>query len=76
MSDLDDFFAKRLDEEATFPNRGKNWKQISKRLDAFDSGTVQGNPRGLRGWQVATLVAVAAAGFLLWKAIRECSISG
>ncbi len=67
MSDLDDFFAKRLDEEASFPNRGKNWKQMSQRLDAFDSGAVQGNPQGLRGWQLATLVAVAAAGFLLWK---------
>jgi hypothetical protein len=67
MSDLDDFFAKRLDEEASFPNRGKNWQQMSQRLDAFDSGTVQDNRPGLRGWQIATFLAVAAAGFLLWK---------
>jgi hypothetical protein len=77
MSDLDDFFAKKLEEEASFPNRGKNWKQMSQRLDAFDSGMVKGNSPRLRAWQIATIVAVAVAGFLLWKHIntrRENSV--
>lgn len=67
MSDLDDIFAKRLDEEGSFPNRRKNWKQMTKRLDAFDSGTVRGNRGGLRLWQAATWIALGIAGFLLWK---------
>ncbi len=69
MSDLDDFFAKRLDEEANFPNRGKNWKQLSKQLDAFHTGSVQGNRPGLRGWQIATIAALAVSGLLLLKTI-------
>lgn len=67
MSDLDDILAKRLDDEGSFPNRGKNWKQMTKRLDAYDAGTVQGNRHGLRLWQAATLIALGIAGYLLWK---------
>ena len=70
MSDLDDFFAKKLEEESNFPNRGKNWKQMSQRLDAFDSGMVRGNTPRLRVWQIAALVAVAVAG-LLWRENRS-----
>jgi hypothetical protein len=67
MSDLDDFFAKKLEEESNFPNRGKNWKQISQRLDAFDSGMVRGNSPRLRVWQIAAFVAIAVAGLLWWE---------
>lgn len=67
MSDIDDFFAKRLDEEAPFPNRGKGWKQMSGRLDAFDVGMGQGKGAGLRLWQALAVVAVVGAGLLLWK---------
>lgn len=67
MSDLDDFFARKLEEEASFSNRTKNWKQMSQRLDAFDSGAVQGSPTRLRVWQAAAIITLVASGLLLWK---------
>lgn len=67
MSDFDDFFARKLEEEASFPNKGKQWKQMSKRLDAFDAGGLQGNLSKLRWWQAAAVVAMLTTGFLIWK---------
>jgi hypothetical protein len=38
MRDFDDFFSQKLNEESSFPHRAKMWKQVSKRMDAFDAG--------------------------------------
>lgn len=69
MSDFDKFFAEKLDEESQFPNRGKNWRALSKRLDAFDAGITRGKASHLRYWQIAAAGALALAGWLTWKTI-------
>ena len=72
MSDFDNFFAKKLGEEGNFPRRDKNWKALSKRLDAFDSG-LQHNTntlhRNIRYWQAAAACAVMVTGWLAWKTV-------
>lgn len=70
MSDFDKFFAEKLDEEGQFPRRDRNWRALSKRLDAFNTGLQQqvGNThRYLRYWQAAAACTVITAGFLIWK---------
>lgn len=70
MSDFDKFFAEKLGEEGHFPQREKNWRALSKRLDAFDTGLQQqiGHVRRyLRYWQAAAACAIVTAGLLTWK---------
>jgi hypothetical protein len=70
MSDFDKFFAEKLDEEGQFPRREKNWRTLSKRLEAFDTGLQQqtGNiHRYLRYWQAVAACTIFATGFLTWK---------
>lgn len=71
MRDFDDFFAERLEEEASFPKRSKNWKQLSKNLDAFDAGMAQSPSSALRWWQASTVIAILSAGMLLWKNLES-----
>lgn len=66
MSDFDKYFADRLDEEDQFPNRDKNWKSLSKRLDAFDTG-LSGRSSRMRYWQAAAAVSVIAVSVLFGK---------
>lgn len=70
MSDFDQFFAEKLSEEGYFPRKEKNWRALSKRLDAFDTGLRQqvGHVRRfLRYWQAAAACAIVTAGWLTWK---------
>jgi hypothetical protein len=71
MQDFDDHFAERLDEEASFSGRSKNWKHLSKRLDAFEAGMAQSPGSALQWWKAAALLAIAVAGVLLWKTIES-----
>ncbi|HLP95904.1 MAG TPA: hypothetical protein VK168_17805 [Saprospiraceae bacterium] len=74
MQDLDDLFKDRLEEEAPFPNRSKQWQQLSQRLDAFDAGagpTPKGTASSLPWWKLATLVALASAGYFAWKGYQQ-----
>lgn len=71
MRDPDDFFAERLEEEASFPKRSKNWKHLSKRLDAYDAGMAQSPSGALRWWQAAAVIAILSAGVLLWKNLEN-----
>lgn len=66
MSDFDQYFAERLDQEGQFPNREKNWKTMSKRLDAFDAG-IRGYTSHLRYWQTAAAISVVAMSLLFGK---------
>ena len=68
MSDFDKFFADKLEEEGDFPHRDRNWKQLSQRLQAFESGG-GGQPSHWHYWPAAVAVAVSltVAGWLLWK---------
>lgn len=66
MSDFDKYFAERLDEEGQFPHRERNWKSVSKRLDAYDTG-LGGRSSRLRYWQAAAAVSVLAVSVLFGK---------
>ncbi|MCK6691632.1 MAG: hypothetical protein L6Q97_05965 [Thermoanaerobaculia bacterium] len=66
MSDFDKYFAERLEQEGQFPNREKNWKAMSKRLDAFDTG-MRGYASHLRYWQTAAAISVVVMGLLFGK---------
>lgn len=66
MSDFDNFFAEKLDEEGRFPRKDKNWKTLSGRLDAFETGA-QGAASRLRWWQSAVAVSLVLVGTLVWK---------
>ncbi|MCW5921611.1 MAG: hypothetical protein KIS77_04650 [Saprospiraceae bacterium] len=72
MSNFDDFFAEKLDEEGRYPRREKNWKALSKRLEAFDIGAERYLVRAkshLRYWQTTAACAIMAAVLLGWKTI-------
>ncbi|HPI07417.1 MAG TPA: hypothetical protein PLM41_13600 [Saprospiraceae bacterium] len=68
MSDFDDLFREKLDEEQSFPQRSKNWKMVSKRLDAFDAGGL-GHHSYLKYWKIATIAAAVTVGVLAWKLV-------
>lgn len=70
MSDFDKFFAKKLNEESQFPNKDKNWRTLSKRLDAFDAGAT-GTNSYLRYWQVAASAAVLT---IVWLACKVTTV--
>ncbi|MCC6461794.1 MAG: hypothetical protein IT260_15065 [Saprospiraceae bacterium] len=66
MSDFDKYFADRLNEESEFPNQGKNWNAMSKRLDAYAAGNLGGTSY-LRFWKLAAASLVAIAAYLVWE---------
>lgn len=68
MNEFDKFFAKKLNKEGQFPRREKNWRLLSKRLDAFDAG-LHGTQSHLRHWQIATTGAFILTGVLFWKTL-------
>ncbi len=68
MSDFDKIFAEKLDEEGRFPRKAKNWRTLSSRLDAFESG-LHGSSRRLRIWQAAAAVTLVAASVLFGQVI-------
>lgn len=74
MQDLDDIFKDRLNEEATFPNRAKQWKHLSQRLDAFEAGggsSPNNTGSRLSWWKIATLISLAATCYFAWKGYRQ-----
>jgi hypothetical protein len=76
MSDFDKYFKERLDEEGQFPRREKNWRALSKRLDAFGAGIQEHSTNlrtYLRCWQAAAVSAVAVAGWLTWETVTTQS---
>jgi hypothetical protein len=68
MSEFDNFFRDKLDEEQSFPRRNKNWNMVSKRLDAFDAGGISQHPV-LKYWKVLTMAAAVTVGVLSWKLV-------
>ncbi|MEQ1745519.1 MAG: hypothetical protein ABMA02_08840 [Saprospiraceae bacterium] len=69
MSDLDKFFAERLNEESEFPLRGKNWKNLSRRLDVAGVGAVGTAGVVLKYWKVAVLGFALVTGLLVWEVV-------
>lgn len=75
MSDFDKFFADKLGEEGQFPRKEKNWRMLSKRLDAVDLGSEinrKGIRRQLRYWQAAAACLILTASALAWTLKQSC----
>jgi hypothetical protein len=68
MSDIDKFFKDKLNEEQSFPRRNRNWKMVSKRLEAFDTGG-QIRHTHVRYWQAISVAAAITVGILAWKLV-------
>jgi hypothetical protein len=67
MSDFDQFFADRLNEEQEFPRREKNWGHLSKRLDAFAIGNTGNHLLRHVYWKAAAVFFMAATAMMFWK---------
>lgn len=69
MSDFDKFFAEKLDQEAHYPGRAKNWNRLGQRLDAFaEGGSVGNNSHWTQwAWKAATTTLLVTSAVLIWK---------
>jgi len=70
MSDFDQFFADKLDQEAHYPGRAKNWNRLGQRLDAFAEGGSAangGNQWVQWAWKAAAGALLVTSSVLLWK---------
>lgn len=77
MRDFDDFFSQKLNEESSFPHRARMWKEISRRLDAFDAGVSAGgnSSNKLTLWKTVAAVVLVACGILGWKYRKACDLT-
>lgn len=71
MADFDDYFAKKLDEERSFPRRERNWRIIRKRLDARDPKAGPLSFSAMRVWKIAATVLLLVTGWLAWALVAE-----
>jgi hypothetical protein len=74
MKDFDRYFSEKLNEEVQFPNRDKNWMEMSRRLDALETGATFMRSR-LGPWKVVSALAVVLAGMFAWQnyhLLSEC----
>ncbi len=67
MSDFDKFFAEKLEEEAHYPGRAKNWRSLNQRLDAFLVGSSVGSAVGSVAWKAVSAVLLVTTALLVWK---------
>jgi hypothetical protein len=75
MKEFDRYFNEKLNEEVQFPNRERNWMDMSRRLDALETGAGLMKSR-LGPWQAVSALAIAFAGMFAWQnhSLRsECS---
>ena len=72
MKDFDQFFKDRLEGERPHPRRDENWRQLSRRLEAFESG-IQRKPGSPRRWTklVWQFAAGVAAAGTIWVASQN-----
>ncbi|MFM7155884.1 MAG: hypothetical protein ACKOZV_17330 [Bacteroidota bacterium] len=74
MKEFDRYFSEKLNEEVQFPNREKNWMEMSRRLDALETGAGLMKSR-LGPWKAVSALAVLFAGIFAWQNHRlqsEC----
>ncbi|MBL7802756.1 MAG: hypothetical protein JNL02_03400 [Saprospiraceae bacterium] len=77
MKDFDQFFRDRLDGERPFSRRDENWRQLSRRLEAFDSGIQDARPvSNIRRWTTLAwkVAACAAAAATIWVGVQNYSL--
>lgn len=67
MSDFDKFFAEKLEEEAHYPGRAKNWRSLNQRLDAFVVGSSVGSAVGSVAWKAVSAVLLVTTAVLVWQ---------
>lgn len=71
MRDFDDFLAKKLEEESSFPNRDKNWARLSGRLPKGTMPTPNsGSGQALGLWKMLALAGAVGLGLLGWRHAR------
>ncbi len=66
MSEFDDLFRDKLEEESQFPNANKNWKLMTKRLDAFQVGATAWQQAAV-WWKAAAISTALISAALGWK---------
>lgn len=64
MADFDDYFAKKLDEERSFPHRKRNWRVVRNRLDARDPKAGPLSFSAVRVWKIAATVLLLVSCWL------------
>jgi hypothetical protein len=67
MSDFDQSFADRLNEEQEFSHREKNWTHLSKRLDAYAVGNTGTHLFKHVYWKAAAVFFMAVTAAMFWK---------
>lgn len=67
MSEFDKSLAEKLQEEAEFPNRKKNWDALAQRLNAFETGSAPQGASYLRYWQLAAVGLALLSALSFWK---------
>lgn len=75
MKEFDRYFSEKLNEEVQFPNREKNWMEMSGRLDALETGAGLMKSK-LGPWKAFSAIAVAFATMFAWQNYHmqsECS---
>ncbi|MFN5364199.1 MAG: hypothetical protein ACK5CH_02195, partial [Bacteroidota bacterium] len=75
MKEFDRYFNEKLNEEVQFPNRERNWMDMSRRLDALETGAGFMKSR-LGPWKAVSALAIVFAGMFAWQnySLRsECS---
>ncbi len=75
MNEFDRYFNEKLNEEVQFPNRERNWMDMSRRLDALETGAGFMKSR-LGPWKAVSALAIVFAGMFAWQnySLRsECS---
>lgn len=69
MKEFDHYFSEKLNEEVQFPNREKNWMEMSRRLDALETG-VGLTRSGMVPWKAVSVLAVLSAAVFAWQNYR------
>jgi len=66
MKEFDRYFNEKLNEEVQFPNRERNWMDMSRRLDALETGAGFMKSR-LGPWKAVSALAIVFAGMFAWQ---------
>jgi hypothetical protein len=66
MSQFDDFFNKKLNEEQSFAGQKRSWTQLNRDLQLLEKGTAIG-ARSLTLWKAVSIVAILISVALVWE---------
>ncbi len=69
MSQFDDFFNKKLNEEQSFAGQKRSWTQLNRDLHLLEKGTGIG-AKSLLMWKALSIVAILISVALVWERQR------